>query len=246
MPAALSIAAGAVSKQYGIAWEVALSLLLGQVSARIIHGDVGMFSLDIQDALGDAKAARGGTIGVGPPIDYAKLHTSARAKSGYAGVYANGKGFRAMAKTADGLQYIGTFKTADEAAWKRYQHYIANELPYGELEIEMDRWRNPQDPSEMPFTGTDEQLIAAIREHAERAGTTRVIFGANDENVPAKYRRGALRPKAPAAVTPYPGGNEPDFQTLMLEATSGVPKIAGFDANSLPPDVQALLDEDDE
>lgn len=66
-------------------------------------------------------------------IDYNKLHKSTKGKSGYVGVYANGKGFRAMGldPQTNTIITLGTFDRADVAAWQRYLHYKANGLPYG-------------------------------------------------------------------------------------------------------------------
>ena len=61
-----------------------------------------------------------------------KLEKSPRTKSGYAGVYANGKGFLAV---YHGLT-LGTYPTSERAALERKLHCERNRLPYGEIEAE--------------------------------------------------------------------------------------------------------------
>lgn len=93
-----------------------------------------------------------------PPIDFDALHTSVKTKSGYVGVYTNGKGFRAMAKlskTNPKVVSIGTFPTAEQAAWARHLHYKKEGLPYGVLE---------------------EEIEAALRDHPEFANEPQEVL----------------------------------------------------------------------
>lgn len=82
------------------------------------------------------------------------LHRSERTKSGYVGVYVNGKGFTAMGKfnaRSTEQKSLGTFPTAAQAAEARRQHYLKNGIPYGALaeRIETfngsDVWRGASD-----------------------------------------------------------------------------------------------------
>lgn len=107
-----------------------------------------------------------------PPIDYAKLHRNQKLKSGYAGVYANGQHFRAMGP--DG-KYIGSYPSADHAAWGRYLYYVENNLAYGEaeneqhvlmLEIEQHRARFRS----LGVQYTDEDLLDAVDHEDQLAG----------------------------------------------------------------------------
>jgi len=77
---------------------------------------------------------RGGIKPIDAGIDTSLLHRSSRLKSGYVGVYANGKGFRADGThpSGKGVQYIGTFQTPEAAAWARYIHHKQHNLPYGD------------------------------------------------------------------------------------------------------------------
>jgi hypothetical protein len=68
----------------------------------------------------------------GQRIDVALLHTSTL-KSGFAGVFGNAQGFRAMGKdpATGGAILIGYYPTALEAAWARYVYYQKHDLIYG-------------------------------------------------------------------------------------------------------------------
>ena len=79
-----------------------------------------------------------------PAIDVTKLHLSSKTKSGFVGVYSNGKGFRAVGKSpgfGTGSQSLGTYPSAEQAAWARYLHHKKFKLPYGELEERLTYWR---------------------------------------------------------------------------------------------------------
>jgi len=100
-------------------------------------------------------------------VDLTVLHRSTSTKSGYVGVYANGKGFRAVGRKS---AYLGTFDSAEEAAFKRYLVYKQNKLPYGELEIEVDKRRAFGDQ------GTDQELAEQILQFA-RENNQMHIYG---------------------------------------------------------------------
>ena len=75
-----------------------------------------------------------------------KLQTSDKVKSGFVGVYANGKGFRAVGCRPDGsggaaAHSIGTFPTAEQAAVARLFYYQNNKLPYGKWADVVDKRR---------------------------------------------------------------------------------------------------------
>lgn len=78
-------------------------------------------------------------------IDTARLHRSDKTKSGFVGVYSNGKGFNAQAKTsvAEPAQIsLGTFPTAVQAAEARRIHYFKQGIPYGRLGEKIESYRN--------------------------------------------------------------------------------------------------------
>lgn len=63
-------------------------------------------------------------------IDDERLQRSTKLKSGYAGVYPNGSGYAARGPSAT---YIGTYRTAREAAQARFLYYQTRGMPYGDL-----------------------------------------------------------------------------------------------------------------
>src|SRR5439155_133379 len=102
--------------------EVAMRVFMEQINALIAMGSISWLSPDWQAAIKPQQTT--------PTIDHARLHRSERTKSGFVGVYANGAGFRAVGRAG---AYIGTFQSAEVAAWERYLHYTRAGLPYGEL-----------------------------------------------------------------------------------------------------------------
>ena len=87
-------------------------------------------------------------------IDQTRLHRGERTKSGFVGVYANGKGFTAMAKASHSdptMKSLGTFPTAVQAAEARRMHYFKLSLPYGSLAERIETfkhseaWKNASD-----------------------------------------------------------------------------------------------------
>jgi hypothetical protein len=156
-------------------------MLLLQVDQRILKFDVGFLSGDFERAVTSAREKNFGMLNEAKPINLSLLHRSTKTKSGFVGVYANGKGFRAMVTSGESMHSIGTFPSAEEAAWRRREHYLSNGLPYGELEIEMERWRKGELGT--PFKGTDAQLIEEIKKHALNAGTYDEIFALSRHEV---------------------------------------------------------------
>jgi len=132
----------------------------------------------------------------GDDIDINKLHRSPKLKSGFVGVYANGKGFRAFARERGGIEKtLGTFSSALEAAHRRYLYYKVSDLPYGELEVEMDHLRR----TDMHCQQLDDKaLIREIIRHAEVAGTTHLIFGPFSASIIPTWAQDAPRPAVPA------------------------------------------------
>lgn len=137
-------------------------------------GQAGYLGPLFEQALKEVRNEHHGAISPGEAINLAKLHRSTKTKAGFMGVYANGKGFRAMARHQGVEKYIGTFDSAEEAAWKRYLYYQEHKLPYGELEVEIAHWRAQGDQ------GTDEQLKARILQHAKDVGTLHLFVDQPD------------------------------------------------------------------
>lgn len=183
-----------VAQTIHIPVESAILMLLNQLAAEFEAGNASFLSTDWQRALRKVRDENYGVIDAGAGINLELVHRSEKTKSGFVGVYANGKGFRGMAKYGGSLHSIGTFATAEEAAWRRRQYYKEHRLPYGELEAEMEEWRAGRAGGDA-FKGTDEELIAAIRKHASGVGTYNEIFGADGGNEPQKPKVAAM-PKA--------------------------------------------------
>ena len=102
-------------------------------------------------------------------INTARLHRTDKTKSGFVGVYANGKGFTAQAKisaTDSAQASLGTFPTAVQAAEVRRVHYYKHSIPYGRLGDKLESFRGT--PMEGQSAAFQRQL--AIYELAQ-AGT---------------------------------------------------------------------------
>lgn len=100
-----------------------------------------------------------------PGMDLTLLHRSERTKSGFVGVYTNGKGFRAMAPDGHNL---GTFPTSERAAWERYLYCRKHALTYGPLE----EW----------LVKTEREMFNDVRNALEAQGA----------DMPLAYRRFAI------------------------------------------------------
>lgn len=160
---------------------VGLSMLFEEFDKLIGEGDLKWMSNPMfHQALREIKDGNWGVV-AGPEgkIDINLLHKTTKLKSGFVGVYANGQGFRAMGKDFAGKTIvIGTFQTAEEAAYRRRLHYKINNYAYGELEEEMQKWRD--DPGWGAQDYDDRQLIAAIKDHLGRMpGGMNFVFGPN-------------------------------------------------------------------
>ncbi len=140
-----------MGEQWGIDPNAALRIMLQKLSLSLSEGDVSSIGSEYAAALHRLKITRTNTTTDPklPPIDYALLHTNVKTKSGFVGVYANGQGFRVMGKVpgqpGTATHYIGTFPTAEEAAWRRYLYYQANDLPYGAYEDALEALRKRSD-----------------------------------------------------------------------------------------------------
>lgn len=153
--------------------DLGLRLILDQVSSLFELGDASFTgNASIQRALDRVMGANFGVLDRTGPIDLNRLHRGTL-KSGFVGVYAGGNGFRAIATTPSGAKVIGVFRLAEQAAHQRWKFYKDNNLPYGEIEIEMARWRKQHMADNM----SDQALIRAIIKHSREVGTYDQIFG---------------------------------------------------------------------
>jgi hypothetical protein len=169
IPRPLYLLVERMAKVRGVSDRAALRWLVADLSNLVEAGRADFLGPSWMKELKHIRDEHYGAIGAGETINLAKLHRSTRTKSGFNGVYANGKGFRAMARHQNVEKYIGTFDSAEEGAWKRYLYYQEHGLPYGELEIEIAAWRARGDQ------GTDEQLKRQILEHARDVGTLHIF-----------------------------------------------------------------------
>lgn len=152
----------AYAKRLEITPVQALRALMLYIEDLISDDQISWLGLDWQQSIRATRDKLGGLPLSLADIDQAKLHRSTKTKSGFVGVYANGAGFRATGRHAE---YLGTYKTAIEAAAMRFLHYKKNGLPYGELELEIDRLRRDGEH------GSDEQLREIALELARQCGT---------------------------------------------------------------------------
>lgn len=159
------------ARQLDLPPEVGLAMLLERCVTLALSGQLAWAGEEWIMAYKAIHAEHFGALQSGPPIDFNVLHKSTKTKSGFTGVYANGKGFRAMVTKGEGQgeKYLGTFETAEEAAHHRYLYYKENKLPYGEMEVDMARWRADG------FRGTDAELQEQILKQAEFLGYRHVF-----------------------------------------------------------------------
>jgi hypothetical protein len=111
-------------------------------------------------------------------IDLMKLHRSDKLKSGLVGVYANGQGFRAVGRnpTSNTLMHLGTFPSADEAAWTRYLHYQKHNLPYGEYAERLEQLTKAYGPSNYRPDQIKKILDDEIAEEQRSGGLPPQVF----------------------------------------------------------------------
>lgn len=216
MPASLWRCAVEIGNGLGIQasapGHVGMKLILDQVASLLESGDASFLGAALFQQAVDR--VRGSNLGVlarnSMDIDISKLHRSPKMKSGFVGVYVAGGGFRAIGRDKSGAaKVIATCKTAEEAAHKRWLYYTQNNLPYGEIEEEMERWRRN---SEMGAAGlNDDELIRTINQHLEITGRWNEVYGPGTCSVlPGKTKPEA--PKLPstglAGFDEYPEGIE--------------------------------------
>ncbi len=170
-------------------------------------------------------------------IDIAALHKNPKCRSGYAGVYANGKGYRAEGHDGSGKPvHIGTFKSPEEAAWKRRVWYLTNKLPYGELEDELMRQRNEFPMyARLPLAAQ----IDAARQHLMRVDKTHLVFGPGTSTIepplpdlaPEATKLSPPTGKLPTREEILDRARRSEFSIVNQEAIQAL----GFEDEDLPP-----------
>jgi len=103
----------------------ALRWVMTRLNTMAENGEIAQLGPEFAVA---AKRMRADVPGMAPGMDLTLLHRSEKTKSRFVGVYANGKGYRAMAP--DGYN-LGTFPTGERAAWERYLYCRKHALAYG-------------------------------------------------------------------------------------------------------------------
>jgi hypothetical protein len=81
-------------------------------------------------------------------IDGSLLHSGKWGKSGFYGVYPQGSGWIAKVRVngaSKATKTLGTYLTPKQAAWARYQHYREHNMPYGKLEVEIEKIKQNRD-----------------------------------------------------------------------------------------------------
>lgn len=150
IPRAVFLLAEHLRDEHGFAAaDYALTLILKAIGAALADPQRGdqaarmLLGPLFAESLRRVRKDNFGALGTGPVIDLDKLHRSTKTKSGFHGVYTNGKGFRAIGRVpgSTAQKHIGTYDSAEEAAWHRFLYYYDHDLPYGEWEDHIDRLR---------------------------------------------------------------------------------------------------------
>lgn len=192
IPRPIALVVQRVCDRLKVPFETGLTLFYEQISAMLSVGQGAFLGPMFELALKQTRDENFGVIDSGSAIDVSLLHRSTKLKSGYAGVYANGNGFRAV---GPGGKYIVTAPSVEEAAWRRRLFYVENGLPYGELEVEIDRWE--ADNAFAPGM-TMRDKVAMFMQHANRVGTAHLFQADADRII------GEVAP-TPELVNPTPG-----------------------------------------
>jgi hypothetical protein len=192
--------------------------LMKRIGHCFEEGDVSWLSDPEIDRV--LKELRDGNLGVTPGaahtiIDLDKLHKNRKMKSGFVGVYTNGNGFRAIGRTLfGGSTVIGTYKTAEEAANRRWHYYKQHGLAYGELEEMMDEWRT--NTHKWGTHGYDDaMLLGAIHKHLEDTGTWDAIYGPHTCSMAPANLVGKEKPDRPPQRTELIGFEDGDIPEAL-------------------------------
>jgi hypothetical protein len=213
--------------------QIGLAMLMRHVDDLLVGGDADWLP---DRAFAKAIATlKGGNFGAIPStatsaIDLDVLHKNPKLKSGYEGVYANGQGFRAMGRDISGKTIvIGTYQSPEEAAHRRYMYHRANNLAYGELAAEMERWR--KDTVQWGAADkTDEELIAEIKRHAVISGTYDVIFGPGSCTIEPTFSKRLPKREEVLAKPPPPA-----VHTAPEQPAAPPRKAFKLDPDDVPP-----------
>jgi hypothetical protein len=171
VPSALWRVVEKFSERMQISPTQAYWMLLVRLTSLIETGDYEFLGPEFTTCVGELVVRdQIGSNGLPPVAEYAtKLHRTERTRSGFVGVYVNGKGFRAVGRAVGSRSasshVVGTYPTAEQAALARYLYYKKNRLPYGELEDAIEWAREQLGPD-----ATDEDCL-------EHFNITRTVAG---------------------------------------------------------------------
>jgi hypothetical protein len=184
------------AKRIGVNDAQCANMLLIHLEALAYDSALGWLPADWQHTHKEQRKEAGNR----PPslmgIDLTVLHRSNKTKSGFVGVYVNGSGYRAIERRGN---YLGTFDSAEEAAYQRYLFYKRNKLPYGELEVEVDKRRN-----EFGEQGTDQEITERLLHHAAQTGQMHFYAPWIPKDDPSPTPRAAPSPQQEASPTTGP------------------------------------------
>lgn len=135
-----------VAKLMGVSTKTCLALLFQDLEHLVETEQIGALGYRYTQAarqLQEQHEREEERVRVTDP-DLTRLHRSDKTKSGFVGVYSNGKGYRAEGRdpvSRKGTVTLGTFPDAEAAALARLKHYKHYELAYGQLEELMATYR---------------------------------------------------------------------------------------------------------
>jgi hypothetical protein len=167
----LLLVAERIADQLGVTIHVSLKLLMKELAIGFQSGSAMGLSSTWEAALKETIDQHHGVIEAGANVDLAQLHRNPKLKSGFVGVYPNGRGWKAIGPHH---KSIGQYDTPEAAACRRLLYYREHKLPYGELEKEIATWRL------QGSTGDDLQIAHQIMEHNKLTGNSHLFQGEYD------------------------------------------------------------------
>jgi hypothetical protein len=165
----------------------------------------------------------------GPRVDISHLER-ARNKSGFAGVYANGKGYRAEARdpVTKLPRHIGTYQSAEAAALARYRYYEQHGMIYGAWGTAIERLR--EDPLFADMS--EDELKTHAAQRLTRADLPQKEWWRLETNAVLRYQRVRTLPVEQLARTTPPIVEE-DRAKLKAEKEAFFAKLKEAEARRL-------------
>lgn len=250
-----------VAQQFGVKPEQALNILLEKIGRLVETGEAHFLGPEWEHAWNVLLAADKAPQAGMEPIDVGRLHRSPRknSASGFVGVYPNGKNFRAMARNPEpGNPQItlGTFRTPELAAWKRYLFYKQHQLVYGELEDYIMHKDGEPEMYRKYLRGalhrepTDAEVVAEVNQALIETGCEELVWEGGPKLPEPQLMRGrnSLRPNPPReSIIPKP----PKPRVKVIQVVKDDPPSPSEPPEDfevpmyLTPEIEALLDAPD-